>query len=179
MNKFIVPLAAFALLVVVLAIGIKRSPEKSFIPSVLIGRPAPEFTLPSLTDPNTKVSSATLHGKPYVLNVWGTWCVECRVEHQSLLEIQGLGQVPIIGLNWRDEEAQALDWIAKLGNPYTQIAVDKDGSTAIDLGVYGAPETFLVDAKGIIIHKHFGPLSMQIWQRDFVPKLTGHPADPT
>jgi cytochrome c biogenesis protein CcmG/thiol:disulfide interchange protein DsbE len=179
MNKFVVPIIAFALLVVVLGIGIKRSPEKSFIPSVLVGRPAPEFTLPSLTDPSTMVSSATLRGKPYVLNVWGTWCVECRVEHQSLLEIQKLGQVPIIGLNWRDDDAQALAWIAQLGNPYAQIAVDKEGHAAIDLGVYGAPETFLVDAKGIIVHKHFGPLSLAIWQRDFVPKLMGHPADRT
>lgn len=179
MNKFILPLAAFVLLAVVLAVGIRRSPEKSVITSVLIGRTAPEFNLPSLTDPNTKVSTTALRGKPYVLNVWGTWCVECRAEHQSLLELQKLGQVPIIGLNWKDDEAQALAWLSQLGNPYAQIAVDKEGRTAIDWGVYGAPESFLVDAKGIVVHKHVGVMTLEIWRKEFLPRLNGTPAGPT
>jgi len=179
MNKFLLPLAAFVLLAVVLGIGIKRSPEKSVIQSVLIGRPAPEFNLPSLTDPSAKVSTSALRGKPYVLNVWGTWCVECRAEHQSLLALQKLGQVPIIGLNWKDDEAQALSWLSELGNPYAQIAVDKEGRTAIDWGVYGAPESFLIDAKGIVIHKHVGAMTLEVWQRDFLPRLNGQPAGTT
>ncbi|MEP7243491.1 MAG: DsbE family thiol:disulfide interchange protein [Gammaproteobacteria bacterium] len=179
MNKFLLPLAAFVLLAVVLGIGIKRSPEKSVIASVLIGRPAPEFNLPSLTDPTTKVSTSALRGKPYVLNVWGTWCVECRAEHSSLLELQKLGEVPIIGLNWKDDEAQALSWLSELGNPYAQIAVDKEGRTAIDWGVYGAPESFLIDAKGIVIHKHVGAMTLEVWRRDFLPRLTGRAAGAT
>jgi len=179
MSKFLLPLGAFALLAVVLAIGIKRAPEKSVIASAIIGKPAPQFTLPSLTDPSARVSTAALQGKPYVLNVWGTWCVECRVEHQSLLEVQRLGQVPIIGLNWKDDDAGALEWISQLGNPYAQIAVDKDGRTAIDWGVYGAPETFLIDAKGIVIHKHVGPMSLDIWKRDFEPRIASRKVNPT
>lgn len=179
MNKFLLPLAAFVLLAVVLGIGIKRSPEKSVIASVLIGRPVPDFNLPSLTDPNAKVSTAALRGKPFVLNVWGTWCVECRAEHAALLEVQKLGQVPIIGLNWKDDEGQALAWLAQLGNPYAQVAVDKEGRTAIDWGVYGAPESFLVDAKGIIVHKHVGVMTLEIWQKDFLPRLNPAPAGST
>lgn len=178
-NRFVLPLGAFVLLAVVLAIGVKHSPQNSVIKSVLIGHPAPEFTLPSLTDPTHPVSSKALLGKPYVLNVWATWCRECRLEHESLLQIQRLNQAPIIGLNWKDDDAGALAWIDQLGNPYTQIAVDKDGRTAIDWGVYGAPETFLIDANGIVIHKHVGPLSVQVWQRDFVPHLSGQPAGAT
>jgi len=179
MNKFLWPLGAFALLAVVLAIGVKRAPEKSTIASVLIGRPAPAFDLPNLTNPSARVSTAALQGKPYVLNVWATWCGACREEHQSLLELQRLGQVPIIGLNWRDDDAGALEWITQLGNPYSQIAVDKDGRTAIDWGVYGAPETFLIDAKGIVIHKHVGPMSLDIWKRDFEPRIAGRKVNPT
>ncbi len=170
-NKFILPLVGFVVLVVILAIGIKRAPDKEVLASVLIGHPAPEFTLPSLTEPGSMVSSKTYLGKPYVVNVWATWCGECRVEHQSLLQLQQQSGVPIVGLNWKDDDAQALAWLAQLGNPYAQIAVDKEGRTAIDFGVYGAPETFLIDAKGIVIHKHVGALSMEIWQRDFAPRL--------
>jgi cytochrome c biogenesis protein CcmG/thiol:disulfide interchange protein DsbE len=172
-NRFIVPLLAFVLLAGVLAYGVKRSPEKHFIASVMVGKPVPEFTLPSLTDPAKTVTSKSLHGKPYIINVWGTWCPACRDEHQSLLEIQQLGQVPLIGVDWRDTDEDALNYLARLGNPYTHVAVDKQGRLAIDLGVYGAPETFLIDAKGIIIHKHIGPLSVEAFKRDFEPKLSG------
>lgn len=174
-SRFVIPLIAFALLVAVLAIGVRRSPEKQVIQSVLIGKPVPEFTLPSLTNPGTSVTSRELRGKPYLLNVWGTWCGMCRVEHPHLLRIQQMGQVPIVGLNWRDDDGPALEWLKELGNPYEHVAVDKEGRTVIDLGVYGAPETFLIDAKGIIVHKHVGPMSVEIWKRDFEPKL-GAPA---
>jgi len=171
MNRFVVPLGVFALLVVVLWIGVLRSPEKSNIPSPLIGKPAPQFQLPNLTDPAAVVDSKQLRGRWYIFNVWGTWCSGCRAEHAQLLAMQQATTVPIVGLNWKDDEAQALQWLAQLGNPYTTIAVDKEGRIAIDWGVYGAPETFLVDPNGIVVHKHIGPLTPEAWARDFVPRL--------
>jgi cytochrome c biogenesis protein CcmG, thiol:disulfide interchange protein DsbE len=170
-SRFLWPLAIFAGLVVVLAIGVVRSPEKSTLQSALIGKPAPQFVLPSLTDPVRQVSSAQYSGRPYVINVWGTWCVECRVEHEMLLEAAAQKRVPIIGLNWKDEDAAALQWLAQLGNPYDAIAVDKEGRTAIDFGVYGAPETYLIDAAGRVVYRHVGPLTREVWQREFTSRL--------
>jgi cytochrome c biogenesis protein CcmG/thiol:disulfide interchange protein DsbE len=175
-TRFILPLLAFAVLAAVLYIGVKGSSDNHIIASVLIGKPAPEFSLPSLTQPGTNITSKGLRGKPYVLNVWGTWCGACRQEHQSLMDIQQLGQVPIIGLNWRDDDDLAREWLSQLGNPYSDVAIDKQGRLVIDLGVYGAPETFLIDANGIIIHKWVGPLSVEIFKRDFAPKLSAQAA---
>ncbi len=170
-GRFLIPLLAFALLVVVLANGIRHADRKGTIDSPLVGRPAPEFALPSLTDPNRLVGSQDLQGRWYVLNVWGTWCPGCYQEHETLMEVARSGVVPIVGLNWKDDDAQALAWLAQLGNPYEWIAVDRDGRVAIDWGVYGAPETFLVDDRGIVVHKHTGPLTSQVWKRDFLPLL--------
>jgi cytochrome c biogenesis protein CcmG/thiol:disulfide interchange protein DsbE len=172
-NRFIIPLIVFALLAAVLFYGIKRAPDKHFLASVLIGKPVPEFSLPNLMEPGKTVTSKQLQGKPYVINVWGTWCGACREEHQALLDIQQLGQVPLVGINWRDQDDLALSWLAQLGNPYTHVAVDKQGRLPIDLGVYGAPETFLIDANGIIVHKHTGAMTMEVFKRDFEPKLHG------
>ncbi len=167
------PLGAFALLVLVLAIGIGRSDQKGTIASPLIGRPAPPFALPSLTDPGRTIRSEDLRGQAYLLNVWGTWCVACRQEHEMLLEIKRAGLVPLIGLNWKDDDEAALEWLAKLGNPYAMILVDRVGRTAIDWGVYGAPETFLVNAAGIVIYKFVGPLTPDVWRKEIVPRLPG------
>lgn len=169
--KFLVPLAVFAGLALILGIGVIRSPEKSTLQSALIGKPAPQFALPSLADPARQVSSAQYKGRAYVINVWGTWCVECRVEHAMLLEAAAEKRVPIIGLNWKDDDAAALEWLAQLGNPYEAVAVDKEGRVAIDFGVYGAPETFLIDAAGRVVHRHVGPLTREVWERDFVSRL--------
>jgi len=171
MNRFIVPLGIFALLVVVLAVAIKRAPEKGTLQSVLVGQPAPTFTLDNLSDPARKVSSADLKGSWYLLNVWGTWCAGCRHEHGMLLEIQRSGVVPIIGLNWKDDDAQALAWLADLGNPYAAVAVDRDGRVAIDWGVYGAPETFIVDDKGIVVYRYVGPITPEAWTEKFLSRL--------
>jgi cytochrome c biogenesis protein CcmG/thiol:disulfide interchange protein DsbE len=171
MNRFILPLGIFALLAIVLAIGIQRSPQKSIIPSPLIGRAAPQFTLPVLADSSRTLSSADLKGRWYVFNVWGTWCYECRAEHGALLEIQKLAQVPIIGLDWKDEEPDAVRWLAELGNPYEVVAADREGRTAIDWGVYGAPETFLVDPQGVVVYKYVGAMTLEAWQTQFVPRL--------
>jgi cytochrome c biogenesis protein CcmG, thiol:disulfide interchange protein DsbE len=171
MSRFLVPLGVFVLLSVVLAIGIKHSPEKGTIQSPLIGRPAPTFALASLGDPNRVVRSQDLQGRPYVLNVWGTWCAACRDEHAMLLEAQRARLAPVIGLNWKDDDSRALDWLAELGNPYELVLVDRDGRTAIDWGVYGAPETFLVDAAGTVTYKYVGPLTREVWTREFVSRL--------
>jgi cytochrome c biogenesis protein CcmG/thiol:disulfide interchange protein DsbE len=171
MNRFLLPLGVFALLAVVLAVGIKHSPDKGTIPSPLIGKPAPHFALPSLTDANRTVRSTELAGRWYVFNVWGTWCGGCRAEHDVLLEMRKANRVPLIGLDWKDDDAQALEWLAQLGNPYEVVAVDHEGRTAIDWGVYGAPETFLVNPQGIVVYKYVGPLTREVWEQQFVPHL--------
>jgi cytochrome c biogenesis protein CcmG/thiol:disulfide interchange protein DsbE len=177
-NRFLLPLGAFALLVIVLGVGIYHSPEKGIIPSPLIGKPAPQFQVPNLTEGDKAVGSAALRGRWYLLNVWGTWCYECRAEHEELLAIKRSNAVPIIGLDWKDEDARALDWLAQLGNPYQAVGVDRDGRVAIDWGVYGAPETFLVDPRGTVVHKHVGALTPEIWAREFLthlPRAAGAP----
>ena len=171
MNRFALPAAVFVLLVVVLAIGIKHSPNKGTIMSPLLGKPAPQFSLPNLTDPARVVSSAGLKGRWYLFNVWGTWCGECRAEHEMLLEVRRAAVVPLVGLDWKDDDAQALSWLAQLGNPYDVVAVDRSGRTAIDWGVYGAPETFLVNPQGIVVFKHVGALTPDVWTRDILPRL--------
>ena len=171
MNRFVIPLGVFGLLVVVLAIGIKHSPDKGTIVSPLLGKPAPEFALPSLTDANRIVKSSDLRGRWYIFNVWGTWCGGCRQEHSVLLEMRRANVVPIIGMDWKDSESEALALLTQEGNPYEVVAVDKDGREAIDWGVYGAPETFLVNDKGIIVYKYIGPLTLEAWQKEFLPRL--------
>lgn len=167
--RFLVPAVAFAVLVGFFVVGLKRDP--SAIPSPLIGKPAPAFSLESLGDPAWKVGPADFEGKPWLLNVWGTWCVECRAEHTALLAIARENRVPIMGLNWLDDRAPALQWLAQLGNPYVSVAFDPKGSAGIDWGVYGAPETFLIDPNGRVIRKHVGPMTAEVWQREFVPLL--------
>jgi len=169
MLRFLVPVAAFLVLCGFLYAGLSKDP--SLIPSPLIGKPAPALRLPTLHDPAAELTSERFAGAPWVLNVWGTWCFECRAEHEALLAIARTKAVPIYGLDWKDDRASALEWLSKLGNPYDAVAFDSEGRVAIDWGVYGAPETFLVDARGRIVHKHIGPLDMQIWRSEFLPKL--------
>lgn len=169
MAKFIVPLAIFLLLGVFLFIGLHRDP--SYVPSPLIGKPAPEFELPSLQDPNFKVASRDLKGRPWVLNVWGTWCNGCREEHPTLVEISKQTDTPIIGLDWKDEDATARQWLADLGNPYAAVATDHEGRTAIDFGVYGAPETFLIGPDGTVLFKHIAPMTVEVWMKEFQPRI--------
>ena len=141
------------------------------IKSPLIGKPAPAFVLPSLTDPARQVDSRTLAGKPYLFNVWGTWSGECRAEHSALLAIARMNRVQLIGLDWKDDHQEAVAYLAALGNPYAEVAADDDGRTAINWGVYGAPETFLVSPEGLVLEKHIGPISDAVWKRKFVPHL--------
>jgi cytochrome c biogenesis protein CcmG/thiol:disulfide interchange protein DsbE len=167
--KFIIPLLLFVLLGLALFKGLSLNPRE--VPSPLIGKPAPEFSLPSLHDATYPVSSGELLGQPWVLNVWGTWCGGCREEHDTLLAIARQKTVPIVGLNWKDDNAAAQQWLRKLGNPYAVVAEDREGRTAIDWGVYGAPETFLIGPDGVVLYKHIAPMTMEIWNEEFLPRI--------
>jgi len=173
MNRFAIPLVVFGLLVVVFGIALKRAPEKAVVPSALIGKPAPEFTLPDLLQPDAKVSSASFRGSWLLINVWGTWCPECHTEHPVLLDIAKEGKVKLIGLNYKDEDELARQWLVELGNPYAAVAVDKQGDTAIDFGVYGAPESFLVNPQGVIVHKVVGAVTPDLWRTKMLPLIEG------
>ena len=169
MSRFLLPVVIFGLLVVVFWLGLGRDP--SLVPSPLIGKPAPAFNMPRLNDPNERLTDADLRGQVSLLNVWATWCSGCRQEHETLLAIAATGEAPIYGLNWKDDDLQARAWLARLGNPYAATGVDADGKVAIDWGVYGAPETFLIDADGTVLYKHIAPLNMEIWAREFLPRI--------
>ena len=138
---------------------------------MLIGKPVPEFKIPSLTNPGSNVTANSLLGKPYVINVWGTWCVGCREEHEVLMRIAERRLVPIIGLNWKDDRDAARQWLAQFGNPYAVVAEDAEGRVAIDWGVYGAPETFLVGSDGVVLYKHVAPMTLAVWDKEFEPRL--------
>jgi cytochrome c biogenesis protein CcmG/thiol:disulfide interchange protein DsbE len=171
MWKFILPVAAFVGLAVLFAFGLNPNRDIHAIPSPLIGKPAPLFKLTDVSDPGRIVNNAELKGQVYVLNVWGTWCVACRQEQQDLLAIAQQHVVPIIGLDYMDERARAQQWLKQLGNPYDAVAFDTDGRTAIDWGVYGAPETFLVDGSGRVIYKFISPLTQEVWSHEFLPRI--------
>jgi cytochrome c biogenesis protein CcmG/thiol:disulfide interchange protein DsbE len=171
--RYLAPVLAFAVLLPVLIFGLSRDPSE--LPSPYIGKPAPTFELPSVLDPERTVSSRDYAGRYALVNVWATWCVGCRHEHDFLLELAERDEVPIYGLNWRDERSEAARWLTQLGDPYVASAYDADGSVGIDWGVYGAPETFLIGPDGTVLHKHLSPLTEEIWQRDFVPKIAALP----
>jgi cytochrome c biogenesis protein CcmG, thiol:disulfide interchange protein DsbE len=173
MTRFLLPLGLFVLLAVVLAIGIRHSPEKGVIASPLLGKPAPAFVLPDLADPARQVRSDDLKGRWYLFNVWGTWCGGCREEHETLLQVHRAGVVPIIGLDWKDDDGQALNWLTQLGNPYQSVATDHSGREAIEWGVYGAPETFLVNPQGVVVYKHIGALTPDTWTHEILPRVSG------
>lgn len=157
--RYAIPIGVFILLIAVLAIGLRLDPR--LVPSPLIGKPLPEFSLPTLHDANAVISATHFGNRPRLLNVWASWCVACRVEHPLLLELAKTGQVDIVGLNYKDERADALAWLKRHGDPYAQIVYDLSGRLGLDLGVYGVPETFVIDKNGIIRHKHVGPLSTE------------------
>jgi len=171
LNRFVLPLAAFALLLIVLIVGLRHAPEKGVIVSPLLGKSAPQFTLPDLLDEQNQLRTDALRGHWSLVNVWGTWCEECRVEHATLLQIKQQGRVPIIGIDWKDDDAQARSWLSEMGNPYDHVGADREGRVAIDWGVYGAPESFLVNPAGTVVYKHVGALSPQIWAQEFLPHL--------
>ena len=171
MWKFLLPFAAFLGLAVLFAFGLNPSRDIHALPSPLIGNPAPKFTLTDVLDPAQSVSNESFKGQVYVLNVWASWCVPCREEHQALLAISQTHVVPIIGLNYMDERGKAKQWLEQFGNPYQSVPFDNDGRTAINWGVYGAPETYLIDAQGKVVFKFISPITPDVWQREFLPRI--------
>lgn len=171
MWKFLLPFAAFIALAVLFAFGLNPSRDIHALPSPLIGKSAPTFTLADVVDPSRAVSNATLKGQVYILNVWGTWCAACREEHEALLTIAQQHVVPLIGLVYMDDRDKARQWLEQLGNPYQAVAFDSDGRTAINWGVYGAPETFLVDGQGRVVYKFISPMTEQVWEKEFLPRI--------
>lgn len=171
MSRYVLPLVAVIILIGFLVIGLTRGDPRA-LPSPFIGRPAPQFELPNLKDLSVTVASADFAGQFALVNVWATWCVQCRAEHQFLLDLAAEKSIPIYGINWRDTRPEALRWLQQLGDPYVASGFDGDGVVGIDWGVYGAPESFLVDAEGIVRYKQLGPLNWEIWERDFLPLIT-------
>jgi len=167
--RYLVPLAIFITLVIFLYRGLSLDPKR--VPSPLVGKPMPEFSLPRLKDPAATLSDTDLKGKVSVLNIWATWCVSCRAEHAVLLLLANSGKVDIYGLNYKDDRAKAQQWLAQLGDPYVANAFDADGRAGIDWGVYGAPETFIMDRQGIIRHKHIGPLTVDALDNEILPLI--------
>lgn len=169
MNRFIWPLVGFFVLVGFLAIGLKLNPRE--VPSPLIGKPAPAFSAPLLAEPGKAVTREQLLGKPWVLNVWASWCAPCRDEHPYWVAFAPKSPVAIYGLNYKDQPAAAQKWLQQLGNPYTQSLVDADGRIGIDYGVYGVPETFVIDKQGVVRFKHIGPMTPEVLRDKIEPLL--------
>ena len=170
MNRLLLlPLVLFVGLVAFLMVGLRRDPHE--IPSPLIDKPAPAFQLKQLHDPNKTFSAQEMRGKVWLLNFWGTWCPACRDEHPLLVQYSKTGAVPIYGVDYKDERATALQLLEEEGNPYTVTASDPEGRLSIDYGVYGAPETFLIDRDGVIRYKQIGPITEEAWQKEILPRV--------
>jgi cytochrome c biogenesis protein CcmG/thiol:disulfide interchange protein DsbE len=168
MNRLLLlPLALFIVLVGFLLVGLRRDPHE--VPSPLINKSAPEFQLPQLQQATATFSAREMRGKVWLLNFWGTWCVACRDEHPLLVQYAKTAVVPIYGVDYKDERAAALQWLNEFGNPYTLTAFDVDGRVSIDYGVYGAPESYLIDRNGVIRFKQIGPITEDVWQNKIVP----------
>jgi cytochrome c biogenesis protein CcmG/thiol:disulfide interchange protein DsbE len=168
-----IPLILFAVLVVFLLVGLRRDPHE--IPSPLVNKPAPSFQLPQLHEPAKNFSTSDMRGKVWLLNFWGTWCIACREEHPWLVEYAKSNAVPIVGVDYKyssdtsDERSAAVRWLSELGNPYAITIYDADGRTSINYGVYGAPETFLIDKNGVIRFKQIGPVTEEVWRDKILP----------
>ena len=167
--RYLIPLVLFLALVAFLAIGLGRDPRE--VPSPLINKPAPAFRLVELKNPSRSFSSEEMRGKVWLLNVWASWCVACRDEHPMLLELARRNAIPIYGLNYKDKPTDAISWLNELGDPYVLSVSDLDGRVGIDYGVYGAPETFLIDRDGVIRLKHIGPLTPDVWNNKIAPRV--------
>ena len=167
--KYVIPLALFIALAVFFAIGLTRDPR--LVPSPFIDKPAPSFKLEQLHEPKLVFTPEEMKGKVWMLNVWASWCVSCRVEHPVLVEMQRQKIVTIVGLNYKDKREDAVAWLQKFGNPYELSAWDIEGRVGIDYGVYGAPETFLIDKQGVIRHKQIGPITPEALEKTIVPLI--------
>ena len=169
MNRYLIPLAVFIVLVVFLGIGLGLNPRE--IPSPLIGKPAPVFKLTQLHESGKVLGKEDLLGQVWLLNVWASWCVSCREEHPVLIEFSKRNVVPIYGLNYKDQRADALAWLSRFGDPYKASIVDADGRVGIDYGVYGVPETFVIDKAGVVRYKQIGPVTPDALKNKILPLL--------
>ena len=165
--KFLLPLAIFAVLAGFMWHGLNLNPNA--VPSPLVGKPAPSFQLSQLHQADQMISRDGNLGKVWLLNVWASWCVSCRQEHPLLMQLARTGEVPIYGLNYKDERHEAIQWLQDFGDPYTMSAHDYDGRVGVDYGVYGVPETYVIDKQGVIRHKHTGPVTSQALQDTILP----------
>lgn len=168
-SSYLLPLGIFLALAALLFYGLTLDPKK--VPSPLIGKPAPSFELESLLEPGKTISSDILKGHVSLVNVWASWCPSCRQEHGELVRIARESDVQMIGFNWKDERPAALEMLRRYGNPYVLSVFDPDNKVGIDWGVYGAPETFIVDAEGIIRHKQIGPIDQRVWEKEILPLI--------
>ncbi len=173
--QFFIPIALFVLVVVIFYSGLWRNPQE--LPSALIGKPAPEFTLAALELPRDQarpgLARTDLIGKPSLVNFFASWCIPCKVEHPLLLRLKESGVAPLYGVNYKDKPEDAAQWLVELGNPYERIGADRDGRVAIDWGVYGVPETFVVDGSGSILFRKTGPLTSRDLEEKILPMLKG------
>jgi len=167
MKKYFLPLAVLAVVVGFLGVGLKLDPRE--VPSPLIGKAAPPFSLPVLHEPAKTVSNTDFKGQVWLLNVWASWCVSCREEHPVLVELSKQKIVPIIGLNYKDQSDDARAWLKKFGDPYVMSLVDAKGKIGIDYGVYGVPETYLIDRDGVIRYKKIGPVTPDTVREKILP----------
>ena len=167
MKRFLIPLAVFFVLLIFLAIGLTLNPRD--VPSPLKDKPAPAFTLPQLAAADKSFAPADMKGKVWLLNVWASWCVSCRQEHPLLVSFAKEGKLPVVGLNYKDQIGDAKMWLAKFGDPYVLSAVDADGRVGIDYGVYGVPETYVIDKAGMIRMKHTGPITPESLKTQILP----------
>jgi cytochrome c biogenesis protein CcmG/thiol:disulfide interchange protein DsbE len=167
MLVWTLPLVLFIVIAAFLYVGLYRDPRE--VPSPLIDKPAPAFKLVTLGAPERMLSTDDMRGKVWLLNVWASWCVSCRYEHPLLVELAKTNTVPIVGLNYKDQDKLGIAWLAERGDPYTVSVVDADGRVGIDWGVYGVPETFVVDKAGVIRHKQIGPLTVEVLEQTIMP----------
>ncbi|MFZ9957611.1 MAG: DsbE family thiol:disulfide interchange protein [Burkholderiaceae bacterium] len=165
--KFLIPLVVFIILVGFLAVGLQLKPSE--VPSPLIGKPAPAFTLPTLADPKKTFSPSDFKGKVWLFNVWASWCVACKEEHPVLMNLAKQNRVAIVGLDYKDQRDAALTFLQRGGDPYLLSVVDQNGRVGIDYGVYGVPETFLIDREGVIRYKHIGPVTPRVLEEKILP----------
>jgi len=166
-KKVVWTVGVFVALVLLLAVGLRLNPRE--VPSPLIGRPAPAFELPLLMDPDKRFSEKTMLGKVWILNVWASWCPPCLVEHPVVTQVSRSGMAPVVGLNYKDKREDALPWLKRNGDPFQLIAFDANGRIGIDYGVYGVPETYIIDRQGVIRYKHIGPISADVVKDEMEP----------
>lgn len=172
MTRFLLPLAIFLAMIVALGAGLRHDPRE--LPSALVGKPAPQFALPVLAPqdaPSKTIGPVDLRGKVWILNVWASWCTACRAEHPVLIDFAATSPVPVYGLNYKDTTPAAQAWLRQMGNPYVQSMVDADGRVSIELGVYGVPETYVIDRRGVVRYRQVGPVTPEVLDKRIRPLL--------